>query len=197
MLVRYLIHPQSLDTLSSPQGACALDDDARARAEAFARSGLLDGTAYIFSSSHAITRQTASVIGDLLSILPIVDAEMDESDTLISDALPEMGLVDRFKSLFSPKKEQAASQGESAMDAQDRIAAAYLSAMERVLTSGMRGDVLMVGHGGVGALLFCYLSGQGIGAEFTPPPSGYYFTYDWGARKMLHGWQAMEEMSQV
>ena len=193
MLVRYLIHPQSLDNLSLSQSACALDDDARARAEALARSGLLDGTAYIFSSSHAMAGQTASIIGDSLSIPPNVDAEMDESENLVTGALPQAGLVDRFKRLFSANQPPVVAQGEYAMDAQDRIAAAYLSAMERVLTSGMRGDVLMVGHGRVGALLFCYLAGQGIGAEFTPPPAGYYFTYDWGARKMLHGWQAMEE----
>ncbi|WP_321446674.1 histidine phosphatase family protein [uncultured Cohaesibacter sp.] len=193
MLVRYLIHPQSLDNASSPQSACTLDDDARVRAEALARSGLLDGTAYIFSSSHAMASQTASIIGDSLSIPPNVDAEMDESENLVTGALPQAGLVDRFKRLCSANQPPVVAQGEYAMDAQDRIAAAYLSAMERVLTSGMRGDVLMVGHGRVGALLFCYLAGQGIGAEFTPPPAGYYFTYDWGARKMLHGWQAMEE----
>ena len=193
MLVRYLIHPQSLDNLSLSQSACALDDDARARAEALAKSGLLDGTSYIFSSSHAMARQTASIIGDRLAILPSIDADMDESDNLVTGALPQVGLVGRLKRLFSAYEDQGAAPGEDAMDAQDRIAAAYLSAMERVLTSGMRGDVLMVGHGRVGALLFCYLAGQGIGAEFTPPPAGYYFTYDWGARKMLHGWQAMEE----
>nr|WP_320142055.1 histidine phosphatase family protein [uncultured Cohaesibacter sp.] len=193
MLVRYLIHPQVLQDSSSPSSAWQLDDTGHAYAEAFAASGLLEGTAYIFSSSQSMARQTASIIGERLSVQPVADAEMDESDNWVTGILPKTGLLARFKQIFCKPQDLAAEGGEAAMDAQDRIAAAYLSAMERVLTSGMHGDVLMVGHGRVGALLFCYLAGQGIGQEFTPPPAGYYFTYDWGARKMLHGWQAMEE----
>nr|WP_321456875.1 histidine phosphatase family protein [uncultured Cohaesibacter sp.] len=192
MLVRYLTHPEAVQDPSVSPGEWVLDDVGRARAEAFAMDGLLEGTAYIFASSQKKARQTASIIGEKLSLLPISYPEMDESDNMVTSFQPKETFLGNFTRFFSKPEVPAGEGEETAMDAQDRIAAAYQMAMERVLSSGMRGDVLMVGHERVGALLFCYLAGQSIGQEFTQPSPGHYFTYDWGSRKMLHGWKAME-----
>ncbi len=176
-----------------PASEWELDERGKARIEAFATAGLLANTAYIFSSSQKMASQSAAIIADRLSLFPVAFPEMDESDNMTSGYLPEKSFLDHFKRFFSKPEESAGDGWETAMDAQDRIAAAYQMAMECVISSGMRGDVLMVGHGRVGALLYCYLTGQAIGQDFTPPSPGFYFTYDWGARSMLHGWRSMEE----
>ena len=78
------------------------------------------------------------------------------------------------------------------MEAQDRIAGVYMTVMDRVVSSGMLGDVLIVGHSQVGRLLYGYLSGLGIRADLPQAAPGCHFCYDWGAKTMLHGWKGID-----
>ena len=192
MLVRYLAHPQISRNQSSELNGSLLSDEGRMQIDAFVASGALDRSAYIFSSSMKLAQQTAVTIGDQLSLRPVFEREMDECDLLRLEGVDKRGWLSAIASLFSKPADPSEALGATIMDAQDRIAAAYLAAMERVLSSGMRGDVLLVGHPRIGALLFCYLSGQAIGAEISAPSFGHFFTYDWGAREIVHGWQPMD-----
>ncbi|WP_316862711.1 histidine phosphatase family protein [uncultured Cohaesibacter sp.] len=194
MIVRYLTHPEVLQDADTDRHEWQLSDVGRARVEAFSTSGLLAGTSYIFCSAEKKARETAGIVGEALSIMPQASEDMNESDNMVSGFVAQETFKDYFKRFFSKPKEPVVDGWETAMDAQDRIAIAYNEAMERVVGTGMRGDVLMAGHGRVGTLLYCYLTGQAIGVEFTQPSPGHYFSYDWGAKAMLHGWKAMEEV---
>ncbi len=58
-----------------------------------------------------------------------------------------------------------------------------------------RGDVLFVGHGAVGTLLFCHYAGHAIDRRHDQSAGGgHVFAFTRDGRKILHGWRRMEEM---
>jgi len=58
------------------------------------------------------------------------------------------------------------------------------------------GDGLFVGHGGVGTLLFCHLSGYPISREFDQGPGGGGCFFEFGGlhSKPISGWQPLEAL---
>lgn len=77
---------------------------------------------------------------------------------------------------------------ERACDAQARI----VQAVEQVLPPEPTGDILLVGHGAVGTLLYCHLAGLAIARDHDQPPGGgYFFTFDHRSRRVRHPWQPM------
>ena len=78
---------------------------------------------------------------------------------------------------------------ERAIDAQSRIVREAGS----VLARDRSGDVLFVGHGAVGPLLFCHYSGRAIDrAHDQPAGGGNYFAFIKDGCRILHPWRPME-----
>ena len=81
---------------------------------------------------------------------------------------------------------------EPARDAQQRILAEVDACLEQPTT----GDILIVGHGGVGTLLYCALAGLPIDRKYDQGPNGggnwYAFTAE--QKKPLSGWAPMETL---
>jgi broad specificity phosphatase PhoE len=77
------------------------------------------------------------------------------------------------------------------MEAQARI----VREAEAVLARNRPGDVLFVGHGAVGTLLFCHTAGHPVDRVHDQPAGGgncFAFTRD--ERQIVHGWRRMEEI---
>ncbi|WP_119307559.1 histidine phosphatase family protein [Cohaesibacter haloalkalitolerans] len=195
MLVRYLICPEVVADVERAASEQMLSDVAIEQLEIFARSDVLTGISYIFTSEWHGARQAGSVLAEHLTVRPVADPDMNECETMVIAPLPKRGVLDRIGQVFAKPLSGQLEGRETAQDAQDRIAAAYHLAMEQVIARGMRGDVLFVGHGRIGALLQCHLTGQSIGSQADAPLPGHHFAYDWGARKMLHGWRPMHELT--
>jgi broad specificity phosphatase PhoE len=79
---------------------------------------------------------------------------------------------------------------ERAVDAQTRIVAA----MRDVVTAAPAGDVAVVSHGGVGALLLCFLQGIPVSRVADQPPGsgGYFLAFDRGDWTLRHGWRLID-----
>jgi broad specificity phosphatase PhoE len=78
---------------------------------------------------------------------------------------------------------------ERAIDAQLRI----VREVEHVLARNQPGDVLFVGHGAVGTLLFCHYSNFAIDRAYDQPAGGgHYFAFVKVGRRVLHLWRPME-----
>jgi len=79
---------------------------------------------------------------------------------------------------------------ERAVDAQTRIVAA----MRDVLNAGPSGDIAVVSHGGVGALLLCHLPGVPISRAADQPPGagGYVLAFDRTDWTLRHGWRPID-----
>ena len=81
---------------------------------------------------------------------------------------------------------------ERAADAQSRI----VRVCNEVLAASGPDDILMVGHGGVGTLLYCHLAKLPIARIHDQPTGGgNVLCFDLDRREMIHGWQAMESFA--
>jgi broad specificity phosphatase PhoE len=187
-LVRYLTHPQvAIDpTIPVPQwGLSALG---RRRVTALGASGWLAGTTEIISSGERKAIETAEILATALGLNVVVREAMHENDRSATGFLA----ADEFEAVadaFFAEPNISVRGWERAIDAQARI----VREMETVLARPQLGNVLVVGHGAVGTLLFCHYSKIPISrAHDQPAGGGNYFTLRRNDRCILHSWRAME-----
>jgi broad specificity phosphatase PhoE len=187
-LVRYLTHPQvAIDpTIPVPQwGLSALG---RRRVNALAASGWLAGTAEIISSGERKAIETAEILALALELSVEVREAMHENDRSATGFLPPDEFETAANAFFADPNIGVRGR-ERAIDAQARI----VREMEAVLSRPQLGNVLVVGHGAVGTLLFCHYSKIPISrAHDQPAGGGNYFTFRRNDRRVLHAWRAME-----
>jgi broad specificity phosphatase PhoE len=186
--VRYLTHPQVKIDPALPVPAWGLSEVGRMRTEALANAGWLSGTTQIISSGELKAIETAEIIGRKLNISVEVKEAMHENDRSATGFLPpeEFEMV---ADQFFAQPHISIRGWERAIDAQLRIT----REVEHVLARKRTGDVLFVGHGAVGTLLFCHYSGFAIDRAYDQPAGGgQYFTFLREGRHILHPWHPME-----
>lgn len=190
--VRYLTHPQVLIEPLKDVRTWSLSEVGRDRVSALAgRPGCLRGTRRIVSSDETKALETATPLALALGVALEVRRQMHENDRSATGYLPPQefeAVADRF---FAEPAVSVCGW-ETAEDAQRRIVAE----VEACLSGPQEGDVLFVGHGGVGTLLFCALSGIGIDRRHDQGPGGggCWFEFDLELRRPLRGWQPMEAL---
>ena len=88
----------------------------------------------------------------------------------------------------SPAPMKAWRGWERAVDAQRRIVAAVDGALSMARNGG---DVAIVAHGGVGALLLCHLKQVPISRAEDQPGhgGGNVFSFDSATRRLVPGWR--------
>jgi broad specificity phosphatase PhoE len=123
-----------------------------------------------------------------LNITVEVREAMNENDRSARGFLPPDEFETTANQFFA--QPLVSIQGwERAIDAQLRI----VREVEHVLARNRAGDVLFVGHGAVGTLLFCHYSGFAIDRAYDQPAGGgQYFAFVKDGRRVLHSWRRME-----
>ena len=80
---------------------------------------------------------------------------------------------------------------ERAVDAQKRIIAAVGAV---IAATSQSGDIAIVSHGAVGALLLGHLSGRSIDRSLDQPAGkgGNFFAFDRETWRLAHGWRPID-----
>ena len=189
-VVRYLTHPQVNIDPSVPVHCWGLSEVGRARTETVTATGLLSGTTQVISSGERKAIETAEIIAAKLGVDVEVREAMHENDRSATGFL----VPDEFEATanqFFAQPHISIRGWERALDAQLRIA----REVEHVLARNTPGDVLFVGHGGVGTLLYCHYSGLEIDrAHDQPAGGGSFFAFASHERRVLHGWRRLESL---
>ena len=187
--IRYLTHPQVLIDPETPVPLWGLSEAGRARAQKFARSLVLSETKHIISSAERKAVETAQPIAAALGITVEIREGGHENDRSATGYLPP----DEFEVVaneFFAKPSASVRGWERAIDAQARI----VREVEIVLDRNLGGDILFVGHGAVGTLLFCHYAKFAINRIYDQPSAGgHYFTLLKELRRVQHPWRRMEE----
>ena len=182
--IRYLTHPQVKIEPAIPVPSWGLSEVGRTRTETLATAGWLSGTTQVISSGERKAIETAEIIGGILNVAIEVREAMHENDRSATGFLPS----DEFETVateFFAQPLMSIRGWERAIDAQLRI----VREVELVLARDRAGDVLFVGHGAIGTLLFCHYSGFAIDRAYDQPAGGgHYFD----GRRVLHPWRRME-----
>ncbi len=169
-----------------PQGR--LSEAGRIRAQIAAKSSWLRETTQIISSAERKAIETAEIISRHLGVEVEIREATHENDRSATGVLSQAefeATADRF---FA--QPMTSVRGcERAIDAQTRI----VREVETVVARDPTGDVLFVGHGGVGTLLFCHYSNLGIDRKFDQfTGGGCYFAFLKATREILHAWRRIE-----
>ena len=186
--IRYLTHPQVKIEPAVPVPSWGLSEVGRTRTETLANAGWFADTTQIICSGERKAIETVEIIAATLNVTVEVREAMHENDRSATGFLPP----EEFETVanqFFAQPHVSIRGWERAVDAQSRI----VREIELVLARDQAGDVLFVGHGAVGTLLFCHYSGFAIDRAYDQPAGGgHYFAFVKDGRRVLHPWRRME-----
>jgi broad specificity phosphatase PhoE len=189
-LVRYLTHPQVNIDPAVPVPSWGLSEIGRARTETIGGTRQLARTTQIISSGERKAIETAEIIAARLNVAVEVRQAMHENDRSATGFL----VPDQFQAVadqFFAQPHISVRGWERAIDAQSRI----VREVEHVLARDEPGDVLFIGHGGVGTLLYCYYSGITIDRTHDQPAGGgCFFAFARERRRVQHSWCPLEDL---
>ena len=186
---RYLTHPQVRIDPQVPVPQWELSDLGRSRVETLARSGWLRGTKHIVASAETKAAETAKILAASLAIELELRPRMHENDRSATGFL-EPKEFEAVADQFFAHPTKSVRGWETAVHAQVRI----VTAVEEALSGhNGDGDLLFVGHGAVGTLLYCHYARLAISRKHDQSAGGgNYFTARLKDRKTLHPWRPME-----
>ena len=182
----FITHTDVVIDPAVPVACWGLNDVGRARAGAFAASGVLAEVRAVWSSTEAKAEETAAILAEPLGLDVVVDARLGENDRTATGYLPREefeAAADRF--FAAP--EESFKGWERAVEAQARID----SAVREIVAGHVGGDLAVVSHGAVGTLLYCALTGQAIDRAYDQPFQGHYWVADLPGLDVRHGWRAL------
>lgn len=193
VFVRYLTHPQVLIDPQKDVRRWSLSTVGRARVSSLATNlGVLTRTHRVISSDETKALETAGPLASALGVKLEVRGLMHENDRSATGFLPPKEFEEAADRFFA-EPSTSVFGWERANDAQARIVAEVNACLE----GEQHGDILFVGHGGVGTLLFCGLSGIGIDRRFDQGAGGggCWFAFTLAQRRPLQGWRPMEALT--
>jgi broad specificity phosphatase PhoE len=190
MRLVYVTHPQVCIDPAVPVPDWGLSEVGRGRAEAACRQRWLTDVTRIVASTERKAMETADILARSRGIAVEVREDLQENDRSSTGFLPPAEFERVADSFFACPTESIRGW-ERAVDAQARIA----RRVDGILAEPRApGALCLVGHGGVGTLLFCHLSGLSIERKYDQPAGGgCYFTFDIAARRVLHGWRSIDQ----
>lgn len=192
-VLRYLSHPQVAIDPAVPVPDWPLSDLGRARVQALAGAPWLADTRAIVSSDEVKARETAALIGAMLGLTPGIDPALNEIDRSSTGYLPH-DQHEAMADAFFANPDRSVQGWEPASQVQAR----GLAAIRDHVARHRGGDLLIVGHGGIGTLSWCALAGQDFRNRPDQAAGGGSV---WAAILPdlipIHGWQVMERVASV
>ena len=143
------------------------------------------------SSAERKARETAEILAEHLRLVPIIVETLGENDRSATGYLPKAEF-EAVADAFFANPEENIRGWETAADAQRRI----ICAVERAVGfADMDGDIAIVSHGGVGALLLCHLKGVPISRTEDQPGDGggNVYSFEASSHRLLSGWRRIED----
>lgn len=148
------------------------------------------GVRAVFTSAERKALDAAHILAHHLSLSPVVIADLGENDRSATGYLPQAEF-DAAADRFFARPDKSVRGWERAIDAQIRI----VRAANRVISlAPAEGDVAIISHGGVGALLLSHLKGVPISrTEDQPAGGGNVYSFDVASGRLLTGWHRIDE----
>ncbi len=172
----------------------SLSAQGRARVEALADSHALLPTEYIYASDETKALETAGILAESSFAKVMIRAKMGENDRSATGFLDTDAFETHADAFFGDPK-NSIDGWEPAADAQARI----VTAVKAAIAEAPDGNLLFVGHGAVGTLLYCALSDFPIDRKYDQgrEGGGNYITLDTNTLRPQHHWQPMEALYQT
>ena len=189
-ILRYLTHPQVEIVPDIPVPQWGLSKIGTRRIQNLSASSALANTKRVVSSGETKAIEVAEILAYSLGVTFEIHEGMHENDRSSTGFL-ESTAFEKMAGRFFTNPEMSVEGWEPASAAQTRI----VSEAEVLLASHAEGDLLIVGHGAVGTLLYCHFANLPIDRKYDQMAGGgNFFAMDIASQQILHHWRAMEEM---
>ncbi|WP_068116309.1 histidine phosphatase family protein [Tropicimonas marinistellae] len=185
----YLSHPEVEIDPEVPVPDWGLSATGVRRVRNWIDSGVFDTVTRVVSSAERKAVETAKPIARARQCEVEVRPATHENDRSATGYLPAQEFEEVANAFFA-NPESAVRGWETAVAAQTRI----VSELDAVLARPVSGDLLMVGHGGVGTLLYCHLAGLAIDRRHDQTGGGCLWALTLPSRSVVHGWRAVETL---
>ena len=188
--VHFITHPEVLIDPAVPVPDWPLSPTGVRRVRLALEQPWLLAIRAVFTSAERKARDTAAIIAARLHIHPIVIPALGENDRSATGYLPKHDFEATADAFFA-RPEESVRGWERAVDAQRRIVAAIDQAMAEAPEAG---DIAVISHGGVGALLLSHLKGVPISRTDDQPPGGggHVTVFRRRDRVVLSTWRPIE-----
>lgn len=199
-LLRYVSHPEVVINPHVPVPEWDLSDVGRERTHRMLQQPWVTTVTRVVSSGEGKARQTAAVLADHLGLTVEIRPDTGEVDRSSTGYVPDERHTELANQLFA-QPEQSADGWERAIDAQQRMVTATIDLVaapdrpDGLPPTGEDGDrptTVLIGHGGVGTLLYCHLAGLEIARHHDQDHPGHYWTFDRRTATMVHHWKAID-----
>ncbi len=148
------------------------------------------GVRAVFASSERKALDAAHILAGHLSLSAVVIADLGENDRSATGYLPKAEFEAKADAFFA-RPDESVRGWERAIDAQSRIVRAANRAISMAPADG---DMAIISHGAVGALLRCHLKGVPISrTEDQPVGGGNVYSFDVATHRLLTGWHRIDE----
>jgi broad specificity phosphatase PhoE len=178
----FVTHPEVVIDPAVPVPRWHLKPEGIARLRRFAASGALAGIGSVWASTECKAIEAAGILAGALGLGVRVREDLGENDRSATGFLPPAEF-EAIADAFFARPEESIRGWERAVDAQARIVAAVRAVAE----DSDAGDILVVAHGAVGALLCGHLLGVPISRMLDQPRQGCWF------RVALPGWTLLTQ----
>lgn len=189
--VHFITHPEVVIDPKVPVPDWPLSAAGMQRMRLAVERPWLAGVRSIFTSAERKAVDTAGFLGEKLGISFTIINDLGENDRSATGYLPRLEF-EAVADEFFARPEQSVRGWECAVDAQRRI----IGAIERLMSlASAEGDVAVVSHGGVGALLLCHLRNVSVSRDADQPGAGggNVYSFCWASRRLLSGWRRIED----
>jgi broad specificity phosphatase PhoE len=190
-VLRYITHPDVKIDAAVPVPQWHLNDRGRTRLWQMLEQPWVSSIGRVISSPETKALDAAGILAEHLGLTVEVrdsTGELDRSSTGFVSHERHEQLADELFTF----PDRSAAGWERALDAQRRIVAALAD----LLVDENDASTAVVGHGGVGTLWYCSLSGQRIDRRHDQPGQGHYFTVDVATRTVMQPWRAIDDLEQ-
>ena len=183
--VYFITHPDVLIDPAVPVPDWPLNPRGLARMQSALAQPWIAGLATLWASTERKAIDAADILARHLGRDFHTLADLGENDRSATGYLPRAEF-EATADLFFAHPAQSIRGWERAIDAQARIVAAT----DAVLAASPPGDLAIVAHGGVGALLMCALESVPTSRAHDQPAGsgGNYFAFDRRTKLLRHGW---------
>lgn len=185
----YITHPQVKIDADVPVPDWGLSDIGKARAQQMSALPFARSLKRIVSSTEKKALETAQILAAANGLGFETADDMHENDRSATGFLPP----EKFEAAadwFFANPDDSYKGWETAANAQARI----VRAVETILADhDPTTPIAFIGHGGVGTLLKCHLSGKPISRKGDQPAGGgNLFCFSLAERRITCDWTAME-----
>lgn len=188
--VHFITHPDVLIDPAVPVPDWPLSERGRERMRSVLDQAWAPRLRSLFCSTERKARDGAAILAKALG-LPVTELEdLGENDRSSTGYLPKLEF-EAMADAFFARPQESVRGWERAADAQRRIVAAVNEVLRRAPAEG---DIAIVSHGGVGALLLCHLQDRPISRAADQPAGqgGHHYAFTAEDRRLLHGWRSID-----